>query len=137
MQLLDLCNRFLHFKRGLVTEGTLTTRSWSDYHSCCERVMEVFGETRVVEDLRPDDFETLRRDYATTWGVVRIGNEINRVRVLLRYTFEAQLIDAPVRFGSAFKRPSRKCSGSPAPSKASACSSRQKSTPSSPLLHLP
>ena len=28
LRLIDLCNQFLHHKRGLVTEGTLTLHSW-------------------------------------------------------------------------------------------------------------
>jgi integrase len=108
LTLLNLCNRFLHFKRALIAEGTLSFRSWKDYHSCCQRVMTVFGENRVVETLGPEDFEELRRDFGKTWGAVRIGNEINRTRILFNYAFEQELVEKPVRYGQAFKRPDRK-----------------------------
>ena len=37
-----------------------------------------------------------------------LGNEIQRVRVLFKYAYDAGLIDRPVRFGPGFKRPSTK-----------------------------
>jgi integrase len=37
-----------------------------------------------------------------------LGNEVQRVRSVFKYGFEAGLLDRPVRFGPVFKRPSRK-----------------------------
>jgi integrase len=108
LRLPDLLNRFLHFKRGLVNTGELTIRSWYDYHQTCERLLKVLGSDRLVEDLKPEDFERLRADYAKTWGPVRIGNEINRARIIFRYGFENDLLDKPIKFGTGFKRPDRK-----------------------------
>jgi len=108
LRLLDLLNRFIHFKRGLVATGELTKRSWYDYHQTGERLLKVFGKDRLVENLRPSDFEKLRADYGTTWGPVRISNEIVRARMIFRYAFENDLIDKPIKFGPAFQRPSRK-----------------------------
>jgi integrase len=108
LRLLDLLNCFLHFKRSLVNTGELTTRSWYDYHQTGERLLKVFGKERPLEDLGPADFERLRADYGTTWGLVRIGNEINRARMIFRYAFENGLIDKPVKFGTGFRRPDRK-----------------------------
>lgn len=106
--LIDLLNRFLAFKRSLVDSGRLTMRSWYDYHQTGERLLKVFGPNAIVENLRPSDFEVLLANYATTWKTVKIGNEINRARMLFRYAAESDLIDKPVRFGQAFKRPGRK-----------------------------
>jgi hypothetical protein len=108
LRLLDLLIRFLHFKRGLVATGELTQRSWFDYHQTGERLLKVFGKDRLVENLGPSDFEKLRTDYGTTWGPVRISNEIVRARMIFRYAFENDLIDKPIKFGPAFQRPSRK-----------------------------
>src|SRR5262249_28847715 len=52
---IDLLNRFLHFKRGLVQAGELTTRSWDDYHWAGQRLLKVFGQDKLVEDLAPED----------------------------------------------------------------------------------
>ena len=108
LTLLDLCNRFLHYKRGKVNTGELTMRSWYDYHQTGERLLKVFGKNRQVSDIGPADFETLRADYAKTWGAVRIGNEVNRARIIFRYAFEQDCIERPVKFGQAFQRADRK-----------------------------
>jgi hypothetical protein len=42
-----LCNRFLHHKRGLVTEKTLSVHSWYDYHRTCQKLLAVFGDGRL------------------------------------------------------------------------------------------
>jgi integrase len=104
----ELCNRFLNTKSYLVRTGELSQFSWNDYHKTCERVIRVFGKSQLVDDLRVDDFEQLRRDMAKTLGPVSIGNDITRVRVLFKYAYDAELIDRPVRYGPGFKRPSKK-----------------------------
>jgi integrase len=43
---------------------------------------------------------------AKRWGAIRRGNEIGRVRSVFKYGFEAGLIQAPVRFGPEFVKPS-------------------------------
>lgn len=108
LRLRDLLNEFLHFKRGRIDTGELTMRSWYDYQQTGERLLRVLGKDRIVENLGPDDFERLRADYATTWQAVRIGNEINRARVVFRWAFEQKKIHLPVAFGAGFKRPTRK-----------------------------
>jgi hypothetical protein len=63
--------------------------------------------TRLVEDLASDDFEKLRAEIAKVWGPVRLANEIQRVRSVFKYGFEAGLLTAPMRFGPQFKKPSK------------------------------
>ena len=104
----DLLNRFLTAKRLLVGTNELTPRTFADYHAACERIANAFGKTRLVSDLATDDFEDLRASLSKGWGPVALGNEIQRVRVVFKYAYDAGLIDRPVRFGPGFKRPSRK-----------------------------
>ncbi|HUY33786.1 MAG TPA: hypothetical protein VMV69_13640 [Pirellulales bacterium] len=85
----------------------MIARSWADYYSTCERVVEAFGKNRLVEDLAADDFEKLRASLAKTRSPVTLGNEIQRVRVLFKYAFDNSLVDKPIRYGQAFKRPSK------------------------------
>ena len=106
LSLLNLCNKFLLFKRNRINVGKLTMRSWYDYQVSCERIMRVFGPHRAVETLRPDDFERLYADYAKTWKAVRLGNEVNRARILFLFAFENDLIVKPIKFGPGFVRPS-------------------------------
>jgi len=104
----DLVNRFLTSKRHLVDNGELAARTFADYYAMSERVIGVLGLGRLVDDLAADDFERLRIDLANRWGPVRLGNTIQRVRSLFKFGYDADLIEKPIRFGPAFKRPSKK-----------------------------
>jgi integrase len=104
----DLVNRFLSAKLGLRDSGELSPRTWSDYYSMCERLIESLGRTRAVENLGSDDFDTLRRKLAKVRGPVSLGNEIQRIRTLFKFALDDGLIDRPVKFGAGFKKPSRK-----------------------------
>jgi integrase len=104
----DLVNHFLTAKRHLLDSRELAQRSFDDYYKTCERVVEQFGRTTAVDYLTPADFDKLRASIAKNWGPVAVGNEVQRVRVLFKYGYDAGLLDKPVRFGPGFKRPSRK-----------------------------
>jgi integrase len=104
----ELLNRFLTSKKLLVDAGELATRTFSDYRMTCDRISASFGLTRLVEDLADDDFEKLRAQTAKTYGPVALGNEIQRIRCVFKYGYDAGLIDKPIRFGPAFRRPGRK-----------------------------
>lgn len=104
----DLINRFLTTKRQLVDTGELSPRTFADYRATCLRLADAFGKSRVVSDLRPDDFEAFRADTAKTRGPLSLGDEVRRTRSLFKYAHEAGLIETPMRFGPAFKMPGRK-----------------------------
>jgi integrase len=104
----DLLNRFLTTKRHLVDTREITQRTFDDYLQTCERIAKAFGKNRLVEDLNTRDFEQLRAEMGKTWGPVTIGNEVQRVRVLFNYAYDAELVERPIRFGPAFKRPSKR-----------------------------
>jgi len=104
----ELVNDFLNLKQDLVNAGELSPRTMKQYEETCVVVARHLGKHRLVEDLAPDDFANLRRKLARRWGPVTLGNFIQRVRVLFKYAADNGLIDRPVVYGQAFKRPSRK-----------------------------
>jgi len=104
----DLANRFLEVKQQRVDAGKIKQLSWNDYRDTCLRLCDVFGKTRLVSDLRTEDFEVLQAGIEKTRGPVSTGNEIQRVRVVFKYAYDAAMIDVPMRFGPDFKRPSKK-----------------------------
>jgi integrase len=104
----DLCNRFLLVKQGLVESGELTQRSWDDYKAAGAICIDEFGKGRLVADLRPEDFTTLRTKLARKWSPTTLGNVIQRIRIIFKFGFDEELIDRPIRYGQNFKRPSRK-----------------------------
>lgn len=106
-----LCAKFLTTKKRMLEAGELSIHSFNDYAKVCKRLVKVFGKHRFVADLRPDDFERLRSKMARTWGPVRLGNEINRVRVVFNYALKGGLLDKPMVYGEGFRRPTKKTLG--------------------------
>ena len=104
----DLLNRFLTSKRHQVDTTEISPRTFQDYHQTCRRIGNVFGFTRLVDDLAADDFEQLRGDISKTSSVVTLGNEITRCKVVFNFAYKNGLIDRPVRYGTTFKRPSKR-----------------------------
>jgi integrase len=104
----ELANRFLTSKESLLKAGEIVQATFTDYHRTCARIVGAFGKDRLVSDLAVDDFEMLRGEMAEAWGPVRLGNEIQRIRVVFNYAYQNGLIDSPIRYGQGFKRPSRK-----------------------------
>jgi integrase len=108
LALRDLADRFLTAKKHLADTGEITLRTYTDYYTTCRSVITVLGKDRRLTDLAGDDFDHLRRCLAKTRGHVTLGNEINRVRILFKFAYDAELIDHPIRYGASFKRPSKK-----------------------------
>ena len=93
----DLCNRFLTAKQRSLEASEITAKTFTDYRATTDRLVTTFGKTRIVDDLASDDFEALRASIAKVWGPVRLGNEVQRVRIVFKYGFECGLIERPIR----------------------------------------
>jgi integrase len=108
LTMMDLCNRFLTAKQRKVDGGELGERMFEEYRLTTDRLVAELGKTRLVNDLAADDFEALRAEFAKLYGPVRLGNEVQKVRTVFKYAYEAGLIDKPMRFGDEFKKPSKR-----------------------------
>jgi hypothetical protein len=104
----ELCNKFLNHKRALVDAGELSPRTLDEYKGACDEVVAAFGKRRLLEDIDSDDFAELRNRLSRKYGACRLGNTIQYIRSLFKYADDADLIDRPMRFGSGFRRPSKK-----------------------------
>jgi integrase len=104
----DLCNRFLTAKLAALESGELSPRTFKNYSPFCQRLIDAFGKNRPVTDLAADDFEELRARITRDRGLNARKVEIQQIRCIFRYAYEAGLIDQPVRFGPSFKAPSKK-----------------------------
>jgi integrase len=103
----DLCNRFLTVKKNAVYTREITQRHFDDLHTACQLLIDHFGKTRLVDDLAPDDFESLRASLSRTRGGWALGGVVQKIRSVFKYAYESGVIDKPVRFGPTFKRPSK------------------------------
>ena len=104
----ELANRFLSAKKLMVENGELTQRMWSDYHGACERLIDALGRTRLVSDLRSDDFEKLRATFSKGVGMQTLTNRVRMTRTVFKWGYESELIANPMRFGPQFKLPAKK-----------------------------
>jgi integrase len=104
----DLCNRFLNSKKLLLDTREVVPRTFAVYKTVTDRIVKEFGKERLVEDLRPEDFEQLRAKLPTTWGPMAVANFVRHARGVFKYAADNNLIPAPVRYGQAFRSPSKK-----------------------------
>jgi integrase len=108
LTVMDLCNHFMTSRQHKMEAGELKQKTWTDYDSCCRRLLAVFGKTRVVTSLDARDFAALRAHLADIRGPVALANEIQRVRSVFKFGYDAGLLDRPIRYGPDFKKPSRR-----------------------------
>jgi integrase len=104
----QLCNDILKTKKEAVKAGELSPRTFRDYYQICELLVDQFGKDRTVEDLTPADFRDFRAKLAAKYNVVTLKSTINRCSVVFKYALDSNLIEKPVNYGQAFKRPSAK-----------------------------
>lgn len=102
-----LGERFCQAKLHRLTAGEIAPRTFNEYRATAQTLADVFGKNRRVDDLAASDFEQLRAVLAGRVGPVRLGNEIGRVKSILRYALDNGLIDRPVRTGGEFKKPGK------------------------------
>jgi integrase len=107
LTVMDLCNRFLTAKLRAMESGELAARTFMAYRGVTDILIATFGNNRLVEDLAADDFESLRAKLAKSWGPVRLGSEIVRIKSVFKYGVENGLIEKAIRYGSEFKKPSK------------------------------
>ncbi|HEV2968397.1 MAG TPA: hypothetical protein VGY55_00320 [Pirellulales bacterium] len=102
----ELVNRYLTVKRRLVDNGELSARHWADMRTIGAMLVQKFDRQRPVADLAADDFAELRADLAAGRGLVTLANQIERVRIIFRWAYDAGLLASPLRFGPDFRPPS-------------------------------
>ncbi len=84
----------------------------------CRRVVEGFAKfvtaTRLVEDIRPEDFLEFRKkilrhgftDNKKGLGVHAMIRVITVIKGMFKYAYDMGILDSPVRYGRAFDKPS-------------------------------
>jgi integrase len=104
----SLCNAFLNHKQARLDNREISPRTFENYRQTAELLVKQFGKTRLVADLRPDDFAALRNTMTKNWGAVRVKNFTVQVRGVFKYGFDSELLAVPVRYGPDFAAPSEK-----------------------------
>lgn len=105
--LADIINGYLTDKKILVDVGKLTGRSFDEYRRTCGLVIKTFGRSRSIETLTSDDFRQLYRVLSDRYGLVRLGNEIQRVKMIFKWGQDEGKIQRTIPFGQLFRKPSK------------------------------
>jgi integrase len=104
----DVANAFLNARRQAMEAGELAPRTWADYKSIMDMMVEGMGKARLVSDLAPEDFAALKNRLAKRNGPHRMCTVIQVIRCAFKHAYESGALDRPMRFGPAFKRTSKK-----------------------------
>jgi len=103
-----IVNFMLTAKKRLVESNEITQRHFNDLVRSGEMIVNEFGRSRTVSNLRPDDFRDLRTKMAKRWSSSSLVREIGNVRQFFNYAYDNQLLQRPVPFGTVFSMPSLK-----------------------------
>jgi integrase len=108
MTVKEVANAFLNHKKALLDAGELSAHTWAKYKTAADEVIAEFGKGRLVANLDPQDFASLRKRMAKRWGVYRLGDMIQHIRSVFKHGHDSGLLPLPVRFGPGFARPTKK-----------------------------
>lgn len=100
----ELCNRYLTAKQRRMESAELSPRSFYECKQATDLIIGL-GSTRLVGDLVPADFESLRANMVKKWGPARLGKFVGLIRSVFKYAVENDLNERPVVFGSEFRKP--------------------------------
>lgn len=103
----DLCNLYLERQQRRADSGEVTRRNFSDNLKACRRFMGHFGKFTRAASLKAADFSAFKATFPDTWGTERTANEIQRIRTVLKWAFESELIPSLPNFGPDFKKPTK------------------------------
>jgi len=101
---------FLDDKEIKVESGEMERSTWKAYERLGKRMIQSFGANTLVETIGPDDFQRLRKDLQKTHKRLEsITTAIAKVKAIFHWAVNDQgYIDRLPRFGSSFKRPSKR-----------------------------
>lgn len=109
-----LCNHFLTYQIQKVETSEITSRCFEDYRRIAQSFAQSVDSNRLVCDLAPNDFQRYRHNLShhglssrgRGLGVHAMTRTITVVRSILKYAYEIDLIDKPIKYGKSFDRPS-------------------------------
>ncbi|NBB95859.1 MAG: tyrosine-type recombinase/integrase [Planctomycetes bacterium] len=111
----DVCNHYLTFQNTRMDGGEIGRRWFADMKIAIAAFAQHVGKNRLVEDLRPEDFQEFRQHIAKHGlsstrkgglGPDGLTRAITVIRGMFKYAYDMDLIDRPVKYGRGFQRPS-------------------------------
>ena len=108
LTLKDVANKWLDFQSKRVDAGDLRPRTWTEYKAGAGAALQTLGSHIPVETIKPEDFGPLRAEFAARYGYDGLMKYIKIVRMMLRWAYNNDLIDRPVKFGDYFSLPGQR-----------------------------
>jgi integrase len=109
----QLCNHYLTYQHRRSQAGEIGPRWFEDCRTVLDSFASFAGPGRLASDLAPDDFLRYRQRLSRQGltgrkglGVYALTRAITVVRSMLKYAYEMNLIDIPIKYGKAFEQPS-------------------------------
>ena len=109
----QLCNHYLTYQHRRSQAGEIGPRWFEDCRTVLDSFVSFAGPGRLASDLAPDDFLKYRQRLSRQGlagrkglGVHALTRAITVVRSMLKYAYEMNLIDNPIKYGKAFEQPS-------------------------------
>jgi len=102
----DACNAFLAWQKEKMDAGEIGSRWFEDCRSILVAFAEALGKSRLVSDLRPEDFQRYRSSLAKKLGVHALTRQVTTIKSMFRHAYETDQIERPVKFGKWFAKPS-------------------------------
>lgn len=103
----DACNAFFAAKKEMVSQGTMSQRTLTDYKRSVLSFGTFVGIDRLVESLTPEDFTKYKNHFAKSNNLVTTGNEITRIKSAFKWLVASKKIAQP-EFGPDFRKPPAK-----------------------------
>jgi integrase len=109
----QLCNHYLTYQHRRSQAGEIGPRWFEDCRTVLDSFVSFTGPGRLASDLAPDDFLKYRQRLSRQGltgrrglGVYAMTRAITVVRSMLKYAYEMNLIDNPIKYGKTFEQPS-------------------------------
>ncbi len=111
----NVCNNYLTYQQSKVEAGEISPQWFDDCSRTVRDFARFFGVGRIVDDIRPADFEQYRQKLLhrgisgqTGLGVYALDRSVVIVKAIFNHAYDVELIDNPVKFGKSFQRSSSK-----------------------------
>jgi len=109
----QVCNHYLTYQHRRSQAGEIGPRWFEDCRTVLDNFVSFAAPGRLASDLAPDDFLRYRQRLSRQGltgrkglGVYALTRAITVVRSALKYAYEMNLIDNPIKYGKAFVQPS-------------------------------
>ena len=104
----ELANQFLAAKDRKRANGDIEAATFVEYHRDCELMVQHFGRDREVSSITRRDLAEFRDFLGKSVNATTLNNRIGSARSILKFAYDQELIERPVRFGEEFKRPEKR-----------------------------